>query len=119
MKAILYYQKNPNSLMSREEAAGLTLADLENKYGKVLEIDVPAGTCPDSIFSPYQDRPIPLPPDVRHSSMSVGDVVVIGSALHVCLMTGWYSVPIASSQEKPALSLIDRLINLRHIFKAS
>ncbi len=107
MKAILYYQKNPSFLMSREEAARLTIADLENNYGRVLEIDVPAGTCPDSIFSTYQDRPIPLPPGVRHSSVSVGDVVVIGSALHVCLMTGWYSVPIPSSQEKPSASLTD------------
>jgi hypothetical protein len=99
VKAIIYYQKHPNFLMSRDEAAKLTLADIENNYGKVAEIDVSANACPDDIFLFYQDKTIPLPAGVNHSSMSVGDIVVIGSTLHVCLDVDWYSVPIPTSHE--------------------
>jgi hypothetical protein len=93
MKAKLLYQKKPNVLMKKEEAAKITLGELIENYAEILEITVPDGTRPDAVFSMYQDRPVPLPAGIRHSSMSCGDIVQLGHTLHVCCDVGWYSVP--------------------------
>jgi len=103
MMAKLYYQKNPNFNMTREDAARLTLAKLVNNYERVLEIEVPEGTLPDRIFSMYQDRPIPLPADIKHTSMSVGDIVVLGKKMCVCCRTGWYTLELSNIQLEPTI----------------
>jgi hypothetical protein len=91
MKVELWYQKNCNFLMDGKQARRLTMGDIKNNYAKVLDLDMPDGTLPDRVFRMYQERPIPLPAGVVHTSMSVGDIVRIGETVHICLVTGWFS----------------------------
>jgi hypothetical protein len=88
----LYYRKNSHFDMRREDALRLTVADFLENYELVLKAPWPDSTSPEDVFIFYQDRPIPLPATVRHSSMSVGDIVVLDSTVFVCLDRGWYAV---------------------------
>lgn len=92
MKVEMYYQKKPNFNMTSEDAAKLTLAQLADNYELVLKIDMPEGTLPDKIYNMYQDRPLYLPPGIHHTSMSAGDIVILGETVCVCCYCGWYRI---------------------------
>ena len=96
MEVSMYFQKEPNFNMSREDAAKLTLAQLAENYELVLKVTMPEGTLPDRIFMMYQDRPLSLPPGVKHTSMSVGDIVVLGRKVCICCTCGWYTVELSN-----------------------
>ncbi len=92
----LYYAKHPNFLMDQQDAGKLTLADLAQNYELMVKAPWPNDTTPDDVFAYYQDRAIPLPPDIEHTSMSVGDIVLLGRNVFICCICGWYAVELSN-----------------------
>ncbi|MDD5060894.1 MAG: hypothetical protein PHN44_01240 [Candidatus Marinimicrobia bacterium] len=100
MKVEIYYRKfKPGKInfdMTQQDAGQLTMNDLLNDYACVAQIEQPESTTPDRIFFMYQDRPLPLPPGIEHTSMSVGDIVLLDKEICVCCNCGWYRLSLKS-----------------------
>jgi hypothetical protein len=82
--------------MTQADAAKLTLEQLQHNYARVLSLHMPEGMTPDAIYQLYQDRPVALPADIHHTSMSVGDIVLIGRTVCICCKCGWYKVELSN-----------------------
>ncbi len=96
MEVQIYYQKKPNWDLSQGDASNLTLVNLMENYEHIITFNMPEGTKPDDIYLMYQDREIRLPEGIHHSSMFVGDIVLLDRKVCVCCTCGWYEVELSN-----------------------
>ena len=80
---VVFYRKDSDFAASR--------ADL-TRYGKVWEGEVDDRTSAEDIFGYFQDTGLDLPAGVRHTSMSVGDMVLMDATYYLCMDTGWQAI---------------------------
>jgi len=96
VKARVYYWKDPKYLMTGFAPAGFivpkpTIEDIRRDFKLFWEGEVADDTTPEDIFAKFNALPVPvrLPPGIKHTSMSVGDVVKLGDDFYVCMPVGW------------------------------
>ena len=99
MKARVYYWKDPKYLMTGMGVPGFlvpkpTREDIERDFELFWQGEVADDTTPEDIFVKFNALPVPvrLPPGIKHTSMSVGDVVSLGAHFYVCMPVGWEKV---------------------------
>lgn len=96
MKCEVYYWKDPKYLMTGIAVTGFvvpkpTIDDVRRDYKLFWSGDVSEDTTPEDIFLKFNALrvPIRLPPGIKHTSMSVGDVVRLGDTYYTCKPVGW------------------------------
>lgn len=91
MQARVYYWKDPKYLLTGFTVSKPTIEDIKRDYQLFWKGEVADDTTPGDIFLKFNALPIPvrLPPGIKHTSMSVGDIVELGDSSYVCMPVGW------------------------------
>lgn len=68
-----------------------TRETLEEDYELFWSGEVPDDTSPDDIFAKFNliEGRVRLPPGIKHTSMSVGDIVQLDDQFYICMPIGW------------------------------
>lgn len=93
MKCRVFYWKDPKYLLlGLTPGVGKPTPDIiETDYKVIWQGEVTDATTPEDIFLKFNALPVPfrLPPGIRHTSMSIGDVIQLGEQYYVCMPIGW------------------------------
>lgn len=97
MKAAIYYWKDPKYLLLGMPLSPLpmpTQKDIPKNYKVIWQGDVPENTTRDELFERFNFLPVPfrLPPGIKHTSMSIGDIVQLDDIFYICMPLGWKKV---------------------------
>jgi hypothetical protein len=75
-------------------------SEIETQYVQVADFETGDCPTPDDIFADMNIEPEKFfdlssyEKGVQHTSMSVGDIVIIDRTGHVCLPRGWHEFPV-------------------------
>lgn len=95
MKCRVYYWKDPKYLLLGlpfvKPVSKPTPEEVEREYKLFWSGEVPDDTSPDDIFVKFNliEGRVRLPPGIKHTSMSVGDIVQLNDQFYICMPLGW------------------------------
>jgi len=70
-----------------------SLKDIKERYSVVYEEESESPVTRDQVFHTFNVDQSPietLPSKVKHTSMSVGDIVILDNSINICLDLGWF-----------------------------
>jgi hypothetical protein len=75
-------------------------SEIETQYVQVADFETGEAPTPDDIYADMNIEPenhfdpSAYEKGVQHTSMSIGDIVIIDETGHVCLPGGWHDFPV-------------------------